>query len=282
MSATVCIIWDYDAAIGQVNASYPYNFHEENLLHEIENVERILEHGRKYKTPMTFAVTGFAAEEGHFPYHVPQQIRRIYEDGHEIASHSWRHEWFPYLTREQAVRSLRRSKMALEKCIGIQGKVTGFVPPFSRPMSWYSRGAVSLGDRVFGPWYPGASLGSLLALVEEAGYRWCRVTYRPLVNRILRSGQEPRRFQRHGGLWCVPQHTTGFGSKAIALLRALHGTGGTLVVTGHPLGLSLPHEENLRKLVEFLERVSEMREDGAVAISTVEDVVRRLESGDGN
>jgi hypothetical protein len=46
--------------------------------------------------------------------------------------------------------------------------------------------------------------------------------------------------------------------------------------------LSLPHEENLRKLVEFLERVSEMREDGAVAISTVEDVVRRLESGDGN
>ena len=282
MNATVSIIWDYDAAIGQVNASYPYNFHEETLIKEIENVERILDLGQEYEIRMTFAVTGFAAEEGHFPYHVPEQIRRIYEEGHEIASHSWRHEWFPYLTREQALRSLRRSKAALERCIGIQGEVRGFVPPFSRPMSWYSKGAISLGDRVFGPWYPGASLGRLLPLVAEAGYRWCRVTYRPLVNRILRRGQEPKQFRRHGGLWCVPQHTTGFGPNAIALLEEMSVNGGGLIVTGHPLGLSLPHEENLKKLVQFLQRVSEMRKDGVVATATVKDVVGRLESGDGS
>lgn len=273
MSTKVCIIWDYDSAIGQVNSSYPYNFHEESLLTEIQNVEKILDLARERELKMTFAVVGFAAERGQFPYHVPDQIRAIADAGHEVASHSWRHEWFPYLAREQVRRSLKRSKEVLELCIGKRGGVKGFVPPFSRPMSWYGRLALSLGDRTFGPGFPGANLGSLLALVEEAGYKWCRVLYQPLWGRIARRRPAPSSVFRHGDVACIPQHTCGFGEKALTLLNQSIEQKRDFVVTGHPLGLSLPHEEHQEKLVRFLSHLADLQAMDRVRVCTVQELV---------
>lgn len=282
MSTPIAIIWDYDTAIGQVNASFPYNFHEETLLKEIENVENILELGKAYEISMTFAIVGFAAENGQYPYHVPDQIRKIASLGHEIASHSWRHEWFPYLQREQIQRTLRRSKLALEACIGKQGSVRGFVLPFSRPMTWYSKGAVSLGDRVLGPWYSGGSLGSLLPFVAEAGYTWWRVAHRPLWWKLPMLGRfrpTTRAFARRG-VWCVPQHCTGFGQRAKELMEKHIAARSPLFVVGHPLGLSLPHEENFVHLQEFLGILAEKRVKGEVEVVTVSEcldgVMRRM------
>ena len=59
MPGHVILIWDYDAAMGQVNATYPYNFHEETIYSEIENVEGILALGSEFDVRMTFACTGF-------------------------------------------------------------------------------------------------------------------------------------------------------------------------------------------------------------------------------
>ena len=42
MNSNLFIIWDFDAAIGQINSTYPYNFHEETIYKEIMNVESIL------------------------------------------------------------------------------------------------------------------------------------------------------------------------------------------------------------------------------------------------
>src|SRR5580693_8115976 len=109
MPGRLFLMWDYDGALGQVNATYPYNFHEEMLLQEIQNVDFILQSARSLALKMTYACVGFSAEPGHWPYHVPEQLQRIHAEGHEIASHSWRHEWFPYLEPQQVVRSLRRS-----------------------------------------------------------------------------------------------------------------------------------------------------------------------------
>lgn len=273
MPPKVILIWDYDSAIGQVNSSYPYNFHEETLLTEIRNVDRILELGREFQIRMTFAVVGFAAEEGQFPYHVPGQIQAIAAAGHEVASHSWRHEWFPFLQKEQIRRSLRRSKEALERRLGSPGAVTGFVPPFSRPMSWYGRLALSAGDRAFGPAFAGANLGSLLPLVREAGYRWCRVLYRPVWAKLTGRGVQPERLFWHDGVACVPQHVCGFGEATVRLLDESLRHGRDLVVTGHPLGLSLPHEENLSKLVHFLQHVSSLQEKGVVQSATVSEML---------
>lgn len=272
MTGSVILIWDYDGAVGQVNATYPYKFDEEKLIQEIRNVDAILALGKKYEITMTFACLGFAAEAGHYPYHVPEQIRKIFDHGHEIASHSWKHEWFPYLEREQIVRSLSRSKMILEQAIGVPGAVAGFVPPFSRPMTWYAKGAFSLGDRVFGPWYPGGNLESLIKLAKDSGYKWFRVTYRPLLQKILRKQPHHpllKSWESHHEVVCVPLHVIGFEDEAHQLLEKVRHSGGTVVVCGHPSGLTRPREENIDKLDAFMKKVADYQNEGSLKSITV-------------
>jgi hypothetical protein len=259
------IIWDYDSAIGQVNASYPYNFREEKLLEEIKNVDRILEIGLDYHLSMTFACVGFAAEIGHYPYHVPEQISTIYKMGHEVASHSWKHEWFPYLESEQIIRSLKRSKYILERCIDEPGAVTGFVPPFNRPMSWYGKGAFSLGDRTFGPTYPGASLGSLLRYVKNAGYQWCRVSYRPIwmrffPNRANRLGSD--QISKFNHIFCISHQHVGFDQTARQMLNESVGTNQNLILSAHPSGLSRSSVESMDNLLQFVKLVANYQSKG--------------------
>ena len=272
MSGSLTIIWDYDGPIGQVNATYPYKFDEQKIIQEIENVDLILSLCEKYNVKMVFACTGFSAEEGHFPYHIQNQIQQIFHLGHEIASHSWKHEWFPYLEREQIVRSLTRSKYALETCIGKEGSVVGFVPPFSRPMSWYARGAVSQGDRTFGYGFPGSNIGSLIKIISGTGYKWCRINYYPLLKKIFSRSAKVnlnKSWEVIRGVTCFPCHHFGFDSKAIDLLDRLSKTGGKLVISAHPSGLSRTKEENVNLLINFLDKVAELRKANTIEIKTI-------------
>jgi peptidoglycan/xylan/chitin deacetylase (PgdA/CDA1 family) len=254
-------MWDYDGALGQINATYPYNYHEEALLEEIQNVDFILQSARTFAVKMTFACLGFSAEPGHWPYHAPDQLRRIDLEGHEIASHSWRHEWFPYLEREQVVRSLRRSKLALETCLGKPGSVVGFVPPFNRPMSWLGRTAFSLGDRTWGRRFPGSDLGGLLKILQAEGYRWCRTTYVPLWNRLLRRG--PRRSLSFAGkVLCVPHHGSGFDESVLRMLRHTAASDGALFISGHPAALSRNGAESRERFEIFMRTVAEYQQQG--------------------
>jgi peptidoglycan/xylan/chitin deacetylase (PgdA/CDA1 family) len=275
MPGFLFLIWDYDTAIGQINATYPYNFRQEPILEEIENVNIILKLGADYGISMTFACVGLAGESGNYPYHVPEQIRRIHESGHEIASHSWKHEWFPFLEKEQIRRSLARSKLTLENCIGVPGGVKGFVPPFSRPMSWYRKGAISLGDRALGPWYPGADIGSLLKSVNEAGYTWCRLSYRPLWRRLADRLQESnirlKYWLKTHDIMIVPNNYCGFDEPALKLVEMAAEKELPLVISGHPAGLSRMREESLEKFKIFLQRVSELQSKGKIKYSTVSE-----------
>ncbi len=271
---SVMIIWDYDTAIGQINASYPYNFRAETLQQEIDNVDRILELGSDMQLRMTFACVAFAAEPGHFPFHVPDQLRRIHAASHEIASHSWRHEWFPFLEREQVRRSLARSKQVLQTCVGEAGTVRGFVPPFSRPMTWYKKGAISIGDRSLSPFRAAGNIGSLCSELRDAGYSWCRVSYQPLLRRLSGGGPPPLiegRLHRAKGIACIPHHYTGFDRGAIQLLD--HAVAGrcSAVVVGHPAGLSREREENIKLLVPFLEHVARLQAAGRIRARSVSE-----------
>ncbi len=278
---SVLIIWDYDTAIGQINASYPYKYREELLQTEIENVDRVLELGSTMGLRMTFACVGFAAEPGHFPYHVPEQLRRIRAASHEIASHSWRHEWFPFLEREQVRRSLTRSKQALETCLGEADSVKGFVPPFSRPMTWYKKGAISIGDRSLSPFRAAGNIGSLCRELRNAGYSWCRVSYRSLVQRIRGTDERPLisgRLERNGGIACIPLNYTGFDSEAIRLVDRAVAERQSIVINGHPSGLTREREESLVHLVPFLEHLSELQAAGRIRARSVSEHLA-LETG---
>lgn len=86
---------------------------------EFLNPERLLDLHAQYDIKASFAVVGAASFPGPRPYHDPHQIRRIHSPGHEIASHSLRHDSIPGLTHQELYETLRVSKDALEQCVEV-------------------------------------------------------------------------------------------------------------------------------------------------------------------
>jgi len=279
MSGKLLIVWDYDTALGQINSTFPYNFKYDPIYQEIENVEYILTKAKDINVKMTFACLGFAAEKGVMPFNNPGQIRKIHDEGHEIASHSWKHEWFPYLMDKQIYKSLERSKLALEECLGIKNSVTGFVPPHSRPMSWYKKFAISFGDRGFYPVHKGADMGYILKQLSLLEYKWCRVlkNYKPLWKKLSGSGSEDQNFYKwevHDGIVCVPQHYTGFDDFAQRYLEKAVKENETLVIVGHPAALSRDRSESEIHFNKFMSLVKNYIEQEKLEVMTVTDYIK--------
>lgn len=266
-ASEMAVVWDFDSATGQVNSSFPYHFRRAPLEEELEAVATLRSVSSRIGIAMTFATVGVAAEEVPAPFAAHDELCALHADGHEVASHAWRHEWFPHLTTQQVRRSLLRSKLALEKLVGERGAVTGFVPPFNRPMTWLARGNVHPGDRWAVPPGVGATLDTLIPAARRAGYSWIRAGY----------GRRLRR--RVGGrLWapevvsgCVvlPHHHNGFAEPAHGLLDEAVRTGSRLVISGHPAGLYRPSNENVDHVVGFLEEAARRRDRGELRIVTM-------------
>jgi len=276
------IIWDYDSALGQINSSLPYNFSYNQIYDEIKNVDYILEKAKLYNLKMTFACLGFDAEDGIFPFNNPEQIKRIFEEGHEIASHSWRHEWFPHLSQLQVYKSLERSKLALEKCLSAKDAVRGFVPPHSRPMSWYKKFSFSFGDRAIYPFNKGADMGFILNQLELLNYKWCRVLkyYTPVWEKIVnQNGVRDFNFSKweiHNNVVCVPQHYTGFDEPAIAIVEMAIEKNEAAVIVGHPAALSRNSEESIANFEKFITAVQFRINEGKLETSTVSDFIKNI------
>ncbi len=280
MPGTLLIIWDYDTALGQINSTMPYNFSYKPIYEEIENVEYILEQAGHFGIGMTFACVGFVAEEGIFPFNNPEQIRKIHSLGHEIASHSWKHEWFPYITEKQIERSLERSKSALENCTGVSDCVKGFVPPHSRPMSWYSKFSFSLGDRALYPFHKGSDIENILRHLGKLGYGWCRVlkSYRPVWDKLYGAPVEEIDFpvwEKSSGIVCVPQHYTGFDDFALKYLSAAIEKEKAVVIVGHPAGLSRQKSESKEHFDRFMKEAGKAVADGRLSAITVSSYIKK-------
>jgi len=72
-------------------------------LRVVDNVEKILRLLRIHETKATFFVLGWVAER------VPQLVRRIYEDGHEVASHGYNHQNLKSVAKDELEKDVRRS-----------------------------------------------------------------------------------------------------------------------------------------------------------------------------
>jgi len=273
----VKIIWDFDAPIGQINSTFPYRFHFEILEKEIENVRYILDTSEEFGFKYTFAVTGFSAEKSVYPFDIRNLISEIYQKGHEIASHSWRHEWLPLLMEEQVIRTLERSKQVLEKCIGVEGAVKGFVPPHNRPMTWLSKGAFSPGDRGVYPFFKGANADYILRILEKLDYRWVRMVYKTPMDRLLRRDSYPslkRGVYRHNAINIIPLHYNGFDKKAIDVVKRGLVLNRDVFICGHPSGLSRGGDESKENYDNFIKFLS--KNNHSIVVDRVEDEMFQL------
>jgi len=267
--------WDYDTQWGADRSRAPGGPKTWGHL-DFENTERLLElHGR-YRVPACFAVVGAAALPGERPYHDPEQIRRIHAGGHEVASHTFHHEWLPGLGRDALRATLRQSKDALEQCIG--NEVVTLVPPQNQPFDYPQGWSFSLSERrEAGP--DRTDLRRLCDELGEAGYRFCRVAYRPLYERLFQriypypAWVGASRLEQIGKITCVRINTPdGFDQRTLKVLDRC-SDGGVMVVHGHPHALHTGNSQDETWLVPFLERVHELERQERIALCLPRDLL---------
>jgi len=264
---TVLFFWDYDTQWGADRSRIPGRSRTWGHL-EFENTERLLALHAEYEVPACFAVVGAAALPGRRPYHDPQQIRRIHEAGHEIASHSFSHDWLPGVGSKQLRATLVLSKDALEQCIG--APVRTFVPPYNQPFDCAARWSFSLSERRTVR-SERVDLARLCDALSATGYRVCRVSYRPMYLRVaeLLVGRldRPVRLESLGGVTCIRLNTPGgFDGLSQAVVTRCVRRGGIAVVHGHPHSLHSGNSQDERWLTPFLRQVHDLRAQGSLRI----------------
>jgi len=274
-SAMLVFFWDYDTQWAADSSRLSDGPKDWGHL-EFENTERLLELHAQYNVPACFAVVGASALPGERPYHDPAQIRRIHEAGHEVASHSFRHEWLPRLNRELLLETLRRSKDSLEQCIG--APVVSFVPPYNQPFDYPAGWSFSLSERREAG-RERTDLWGLCVGLRETGYRFCRVEYQAMHLRfaeklIGRRVNGPGRVELIAGITCVRLNTPcGFDARTLTLLDRCVTKGGLLVVYGHPHSLHVGNSQDELCLLPFLEHVELLRNQGLIRICLPKELV---------
>jgi hypothetical protein len=270
------VFWDYDTQWGADRSRSGSGPQQWGHL-EFSCTDRLLQLHHDFQVPACFAVVGAAALRGTRPYHDPDQIRRISEAGHEVASHSFRHEWLPGLRTPELRETLARSKQALEDCIGQE--VITFVPPYNQPFHYLAKGSISLSETwKGGVWHVGVP--RLCAELRSQGYEFCRLSYRPFRTRLRewfkkRRVDEPSRVENIAGVSCVRLNTPGgFGEEATRMLERCAQEQALAVVYGHPHSLVAQNSQNERHLVPFLERVRDLRTAGALDVVLPRDLLR--------
>lgn len=266
--AQLLLFWDYDTQWGWERSRRGERPAPWGHL-EFEYTERILELLTEHGVSACFAVVGAAALRGERPYHDPTQIRRIHEAGHEIASHSFRHEWLPGLTVDQLRETLTRSRESLEQCIS--SAVRSFVPPFNQPFDYPRGWSFSVSERREAA-HTRNDLSQVCRTLRESGYRFCRVAYRPIGLRLAewisgRRRDRPGRLESIAGITCVRLNTPcGFGPGTKEMLDHCVSRGGLAVVYGHPHALGNSDFQAESSLVPFLERIGRLQREGMLEV----------------
>ena len=263
---TLLFFWDYDTQWGAERSRGPGGAKSWGGM-EFPNTDELLDLHREYAIPACFAVVGAAALPGSRPYQDPAQIRRIHAAGHEIASHSFRHDWLPGLHGGALTETLRASKDALEQCIG--ARVQTFVPPYNQPFDYPAGLSFSMAERkeVRGG---RTDLRRLCDALGETGYRFCRVAYRPLLQRLTeyigtKRQDRPSRLETIGPVTCVRLNTPGgFTLPAAEMIRRCATDGGIAVVYGHPHSIHTGNAQDVRQLVPLMRLIKSSTERGAL------------------
>ncbi len=87
-----------------------------------EDTQQLIDILDRYDVKVTFFVVGDWARK------YPESVKALYDAGHEIMSHSDKHDHMPRLTKEQIQADLNRSNDAIEQVTGV--RPTLFRPPY--------------------------------------------------------------------------------------------------------------------------------------------------------
>lgn len=265
------IIWDLDGFVGALNATMPYNYHFDYHERELDCVVESLNFLNEYNIKTTYAITGFSAEKGIYPYTFPSLINDISLSGHEVASHSWRHEWLPFFSEAQVLKSLERSKSALEEVIGKDKHVIGFVPPHNRPATWIRKGAFNPSDLGVFPLFKMGDVSNVINGLKATDYKWIRTTYNPIWNFFKKKTPiRPQSVFSHKGIMVLQNHYNGFDNRIIDYIK--HTEKEYFMVSAHPIMLSYEKERS-ESWFYFRKFISTLIKDPNIVFICPSDIV---------
>lgn len=266
-SGKLIIYWDYELQRGaDVSPSGRHDWGMEDY----RQTEKLLKLLDRYQVKTTFAVVGFAALDGDLPYHAPAQIREMVQRGHEVASHTWLHDWVPGLTYPQLIESLRKSKTQLESVTG--QSVISFAPPWNAPRTFLRKTSFGLYDRRRNQ-PPHTDIPALCRALRETGYQTARIAYEPIHHFLFRrlTGKpviQSTREEWVENILCLKVSNGGFDVNSITVVQQAAQTGKNAVIYGHPNTLAGDNPEGLKFFIPFLEVACDLREQGKLDIIT--------------
>tara|TARA_B100000029_G_C17570608_1_gene956475 strand:- start:249 stop:1082 length:834 start_codon:yes stop_codon:yes gene_type:complete len=270
----VSISFDYDTPIGY-NESF--NIKDIADFSEIEGTDKILNILNKYNIITTFGIVAKIIE--HKKYREPfcRQIKNIYEEGHEICSHSYSHKFLPSLSLEDLQNEIILGKQVIENLIN--DPIIGFIPPFNRPMNYLRKGAISISE-IFGLHKRGFgknSLGKVLRILNENEFLWCRVSFkskfRQLKNILLSSNEILYQPFYYRSILVIPLHSTGFGDKTTQLIESNLGKNKLICIYAHPhQALNKCNSQSAENMEKMIKKFQSARENGLLDYIAMKDI----------
>jgi len=112
--------WYHICAVGDFLPTGNWDAYESRVN---RNMERVLELLDRYDTKVTFFILGYVAEKN------PDLVRKVFDAGHEIATHGTFHQRLVDMTPDEFREDLRRS-------VGVLEEITGERPIGYRAPEW--------------------------------------------------------------------------------------------------------------------------------------------------
>ena len=266
------LYWDYELQRG---ADRSTRGSRDWGVEDYRQTSRLLDLLDKYQMKATFAVIGFAASDGNLPYHAPEQIREIAQRGHEVASHSWEHEWIPSLSYDEFKSVLARSRRQLETVTGRD--VRSFAPPWDAPYDYPKRGAFSVRQhlrsrRNF------IDIPTMCRALRETGYATTRISYEAIHRKLVRyltrrdANNQPSESECIEDMICFKTNAVGFDWPSLNVVAKAADEGGFAVIYAHPHSLIADNSQSIEYLVPFLKTVDALRGEGKLIVTTPSEV----------
>ena len=281
--AALTLSWDYENQYGADRS--PSGRKDWGPL-DVPNTDRILEILDEYDVKATFACVGKTAEPGSPEYSSPGQIRRIHALGHEIASHSYDHDYLPPLPPRALRETMRRSRAVLEDCIGDQ--VATFVPPFNEPTTCLRTWCLSMRGLTRNVFRQFNTTDTIAKALAETGYEvyrapdWRKVAtlYHAATGKVWPRPVWPMRMH---GITCIALNGVRcFSAKTLQVVHRTAETGGLCVAYAHPHSLTDPSQEPYQSeqaLRVLLDLAYRLRSEGRLAILTAREAARVVRAG---
>lgn len=82
-----------------------------------DDIDKIIQVLNEYNCPSTFFVTGDWAER------FPESLKKLYNAGHEIGSHSYNHTLYSTLSKEEIIADMDKCDLVIESVLGFKPNI---------------------------------------------------------------------------------------------------------------------------------------------------------------